>query len=74
MKCPLTARRSIPKLVLHGEFVITPRLASGTNRDNDAAKRSDQDGIGGRLTRPFSECGCWAFGSPKNISPPMLTN
>jgi hypothetical protein len=27
---------------VHGEFGITPRLASGTDRGNGAAKRSDQ--------------------------------
>ena len=27
---------------VHGEFVITLRLASGTDRGNDTAKRSDQ--------------------------------
>ena len=30
------------KVPVHGEFVITLRLASGTDRDNGAAKRSDQ--------------------------------
>ena len=38
-------RMSIENLLwalVHGEFVITPRLASGTDRGNDTAKCSDQ--------------------------------
>ena len=38
-----------------GEFVITLRLASGTDRGNGAAKRIIQDGMGGRrFARSFS--------------------
>src|SRR5712671_3706477 len=47
---------------IHGEFVITLRLASGTGRGNDTAKRSDQ-GRHGRAADPdLGQCaatGSW---------------
>ena len=38
----LIARRDGAGVRVHGEFVITLRLAFGTDRGNGAAKRSDQ--------------------------------
>ena len=37
--------------VVHGEFVITLRLAFGTDRGNGAAKRSDQGQLGRAAVR-----------------------
>ena len=56
---PRLCRPSLPKSrPVHGEFVITLRLASGTDRGNDTAKRSDQGRHGRAVVRQIFRLGC----------------
>jgi hypothetical protein len=48
---PVAGRVGVDAKAVHGEFVITLRLGSGTDRDNDAPKRSDQGPHGREAVR-----------------------
>ena len=54
----LGGARLVPRKGVHGEFVITLRLASGTDRGNDTAKRSDQGRHGPAAGRDCGDSAC----------------